>query len=226
MIETIEKTFGRRILVDLVDMAKSESPIGFTTDTMQFVRMPYGKFGVRIKATDQVDVIIRLDNKILFQRERLEAGEIHTISRGDDGKPFYFVAKGEKPKHLLSADIGEPIARETEQEPLFPEADLVETEDPRVAESYGLVIVQVRFSHVTPDYGPQYPPDGFSNVLFQMNEPEAHRRATAFAFARMSRPEALPEGTPEFNLPDAEPVQRPILRTCCIAPDRNGEHSH
>jgi hypothetical protein len=224
MIQIIEKTFGRRILVDMVDMSKNECPLGFETDNTVFVRMPYGKFGVRIKATDPVDVVIRLDNVILVQRERLEAGEIHTISRGDDGKPFVFVEPGTTPKHIAD-DAGQPIGAERplEQESLFPEAE-ARAEDDRYADSYGLVVVEVRFSHVKPDYGPMLPPDGFSNVLFQMNEPTAHLRAVTAQFTRMVRPEPLAEGTPEFNLPDAEPVQKPIQRTCCIAYDR--EHSH
>ena len=102
MLKEIEKTFGRKIIVDLVDMKTQMTPcIGFEGDrpAIQYVQMPFDKFGVKIMGTEPIDVVVRIDNKVVAQRARLEAKAIHVISRGDDGKPFVFTRPGEKPKH-------------------------------------------------------------------------------------------------------------------------------
>jgi len=224
MLQIIEKTFGRKILVDVVDMAKNQTPIGFETHSpaISFVRMPYGKFGVRIKATDPVDVVVRMDNTVLLRRQ-LEGNVIHTISRGEDGKPFYFAAPGTKPAHVAD-NAGQPVGVEaTKQELLFPEAEAA-PEDNRYADSQGLVIVQVRFSHVQPDFGPLLPPDDFANVLYQFNEPTAHNRAVAQNFARMVAPDALPDGESDIVSPDGVRANPLPQRHCCIAPDRHHHH--
>ena len=224
MIQKIEKTFGRTILVDVVDMAKNMSPIGFETmnPSMSFVRMPHGKYGVRIKATEPVDCVIRQDNKVIFERQ-LEAGVVHTLTRQSDGKPFYFAAPGEKPA-FVSDKAGLPVGaneEEAKQLLLYPEADLG---DDRYAESHGLIIVQVRFAHVQPDYGPLLPPDDFANVLFQFNTPADHNRAVVANFARMEAPDALPEGESDIVSPDGQRANPIPQRTCCIAHDRNHRH--
>ena len=227
MIQTIEKTFGRKILVDVLDMAKNMSPIGFETfsPSITYVRMPYGKFGVKIRATDPIDVVVRQDNVVIIQRQ-LEGGVVHTISRGDDGKPFYFAAEGTKPAHVAD-DAGQPVGVEiaARQEVLFPEAE-GDPEDSRYAPSHGLVIVQVRFSHVKPDFGPLLPPDDFANVMFQFNDPSTHARAVAQNFAHMVAPAEVPEGDSDIltpGAPKAEPIKQ---RICCMAHDRGDHHHH
>jgi hypothetical protein len=226
MIQTIEKTFGRKILVDVLDMAKNMSPIGFETfnPSITYVRMPYGKFGVKIKATDPIDVVVRQDNVIILQRQ-LEGGVIHTLSRGDNGKPFYFAAKGTKPM-FVADDAGRPVGPDGEtarQEVLFPDAD---PEDARYAESHGLIIVQVRFSHVKPDHGPLLPPDDFANVMFQFNEPTEHARAVTKTFARMVAPAEVPEGESDILTPGAPKAAPVPKRICCMAHDRGDHHHH
>jgi hypothetical protein len=207
MLNIIEKTFGRKILVDVLDTNTGRSPLGFETHSpsVSFTRLPYGKFGIRVKGTDPVDVIVRLDNKVLAQRKQLEGGVEHTISRCDDGKPFFFTEPGTKPAHV-SEDAGQPIdGSVVKQEMLFPE---LEAQPERYAESQGLLIVQVRFSHVKPDYAPQYAPDDFSNVLFQLNPPQLHARAFAKSAARIVQEAAPHEGG---------------ARQCCVAHER---HEH
>jgi hypothetical protein len=217
MLNIIEKTFGRKILVDVVNVETGRSPLGFETHSpsISFARMPYGKFGVRVKGTEPIDVVVRLDNKVLAQRS-LEGGVEHTISRCDDGKPFYFAEPGTKPK-FVSEDAGQrtDASAAEHQGMLFPEC---ETEDARYAASEGLVIVQVRFSHVKPDYGPEYAPDDFSNVLFQLNPPAKHAKALAQNAAKVVQSEGLPEGMTEFG-GTAMPTSH---RQCCVACDRHG----
>ena len=226
MIQTIEKTFGRKILVDVLDMAKNQSPIGFETfdPNITFVRMPHGKYGVKIKATDPIDVVVRQDNVVIFERQ-LEGGAIHTISRGADGKPFYFAPKGEKPL-FVADDAGQPAGEESvKQEVLFPDAE-ENPEDTRYAESHGLIIVQVRFSFIKPDHGPLLPPDDFANVMFQFNTPADHPRAVAENFGRMRTPAEVPEGESDILTPGA-PRQAPVpQRICCMAHDRGDHHHH
>jgi hypothetical protein len=226
MIQTIEKTFGRKILVDVLDMAKNMSPIGFETfnPSITYVRMPYGKFGVKIRATDPIDVVVRQDNVVIFRRQ-LEGGVIHTISRGEDGKPFYFAAEGTKPAHVAD-DAGQHIGVETaaKQEVLFPEVE--NPEDSRYAPSHGLVIIQVRFSHVKPDFGPLLPPDDFANVMFQFNDPSTHARAVTQNFAHMVAPDEVPEGEGDILTPGATKAAPMPKRICCMAHDRGDHHHH
>jgi len=208
MLNIIEKTFGRKILVDVLDTNTGRSPLGFETHspTISFTRLPYGKFGIRVKGTDPIDVVVRLDNKVLAQKKQLEGGVEHTISRCDDGKPFYFTEPGTKPAHV-SEDAGQPIdGSVVKQEMLFPELD---APPERYAQSQGLLIVQVRFSHVKPDFGPEYAPDDFSNVLFQLNPPQLHARAFAKSASRIIQEVAPQEGGTH--------------RQCCVACDR---HDH
>jgi hypothetical protein len=226
MIQTIEKTFGRKILVDVLDMAKNMSPIGFETfnPSITYVRMPHGKYGVKIRATDPIDVVIRQDNVVILQRQ-LEGGVVHTISRDDNGKPFYFAAKGTKPAHIAD-DAGQPVGAETaaRQEVLFPDAE--DSEDSRYAESHGLIIVQVRVSHVKPDFGPLLPPDDFANVMFQFNDPSDHSRAVTENFARMVAPAEVPEGEGDILTPGAPKAAPLPKRICCMAHDRGDHHHH
>lgn len=223
MLKIIEKSFGRQILVDVVDMATGLTPIGFETDNpnINYVRMPLGKYGVRIKGTESVDVVVRQDNVIVAQR-RLEAGVVHTIHRDENNKPLFFSAPGTKPAHVAD-DAGQPIDVEGEapasQASLFPEL----AQDLPYAESYGLIIVQVRFSHLKPDYGPELPPDDFTNVLFQFNEHKAHMKAMSQLFSKVRAPEMLPAGANELGDPNATPMQSPPTRICAIACDR---HQH
>jgi hypothetical protein len=228
MLKIIEKTFGRQILVDVVDMATRLTPIGFETDrpNINYVRMPYGKYGVQVKGTEALDVVVRQDNVVVAQR-RLEAGVVHLIHRGDDGGPLFFSAPGEKPKFVAS-DAGRPInisdgeAAAERGESLFPEEELALP----YAESHGLIIVQVRFAHLKPDYGPELPPDDFTSILFQFNEPKAHLKAMSQNFGKVRRPDLLPPGANELgdqsNL--IVPVQTQPTRVCAIACDR--DHAH
>jgi hypothetical protein len=209
MLNIIEKTFGRKILVDVLDTNTGRSPLGFDTHSpsISYTRLPYGKFGIRVKGSDPIDVVVRLDNKVLAQRS-LEGGVEHTISRSDDGKPFYFAEPGTKPQHVAE-DAGQPIdGSVVKQEMLFPE---LEVQDTRYAESQGLLIVQVRFSHVKPDFGPEYAPDDFANVLFQLNPPQLHAREFAKNASRIIKAESpAPEGEQRAH------------RQCCVACDRDG----
>jgi hypothetical protein len=227
MLKIIEKTFGRQILVDVVDMATRLTPIGFEIDrpNINFVRMQYGKYGVQVKGTEALDVVVRQDNIVVAQR-RLEAGVVHIIHRGDDGKPLFFAAPGQKPK-FVADDAGQPIsvsdgeAAAAKGESLFPE---LEYELP-YAESFGLIVVQVRFAHVKPDYGPELPPDDFTSILYQFNEPKAHLKAMSQNFGKVKRPDTLPAGANEIgdqNL--VTPRELPPVRICSMACDR--EHAH
>ena len=74
-------------------------------------------------------------------------------------------------------------------------------------ESQGLLIVQVRFSHVKPDFGPEYAPDDFSNVLFQLNPPQLHARAKSASRI----------------IQEVAPQEGGTHRQCCVACER---HDH
>jgi hypothetical protein len=235
MLKEIEKTFGRRILVDLVDMKTQMSPcIGFEGDrpAIQYVQMPFDKFGVKIMGTEPIDVVVRIDNKVVAQRARLEANAIHVISRGDDGKPFVFTRPGEKPKHVAD-DAGELIGStekrgdaQSEQLSLFPEAGAMQDD----YDSHGLVVVQVRFAHVKPDFGPELPPDDFTNLLFQMCDMQTLTRHMLANLPRLARPEDPPAGFEGVLDAEGKPVggYRPLPRVCSCASDRHGflPHKH
>lgn len=227
MLKIIEKTFGRQILVDVVDMATGLTPIGFETDrpNINYVRMPFGKYGVRIKGTESVDLVVRQDNVVIAQR-RLEGGVVHTVHRGDDGKPMFFSAPGVKPQHVAD-DAGRPLTGAGEvaatEGSLFPEAELKLP----YAESFGLITVQVRFSHLKPDFGPELPPDDFTSVLFQFNDHKAHLKAMSQNFAKAVRPETLPPGANEVGDQHlVVPREVPPVRICSMACDRDHHHHH
>lgn len=224
MLKVIEKAFGRIIGVAVVDLAKNQVPLGFetTNPSITHCRMSgYGKYAIRVKSTDPFDIVIRQDNKIVVER-RIEAGD-HTIARTNSGAPLTFAAPGSKPA-FVADDAGQPIEGDAlESKRLFPESD--PPSEAVITESHGLIVVQVRFAHVKPDYGPELPPDGFSVIQYQLNTPKGQAQAMANQFARVLRPEPLPDGTPEILDPENPDAKVPVLkRTCCIAHDR--EHIH
>ncbi|MBY0359909.1 MAG: hypothetical protein K2W82_18035 [Candidatus Obscuribacterales bacterium] len=253
MLKVLEKPFGRTIKIALLETAKDQPTLGFETHTplTTYCRLPYGKFSFRLEANEPVDLLIRLDNKLLLER-RLEAGT-HTLSRGNDNKPFCFLAPGEKPA-FVADDAGSPLPVATvvesesntgeagmladgiifEQAPaaepaaparLFADAD--PPADAILAETYGLVVVQVRFAHVKPDFGPILPPDSFTVICYQLNEPGNHALALAKNFRKVIKPASPPPGTPDI-LDPANPTQVVPLpkRICCLACDRGEHHDH
>lgn len=214
MLVIVEKSFGRQILVDLVNLKNGMSPIGFQTEAplINYVRMPYGPYGVLVKATDSFDLVVAVDGITVIDQWRLEGNTQHSIHRGEDGKPLLFLPPGTVPKHLL-ADAGQPIDGST-----LPEAPSASrTDAPPQVESHGLVTVSVRLSHVKPDYGPEFAPDDFARVVFQLNEPLAHLRAVGAQFSRMLAAPELPPGASEF-IDEAQASQ--LTRVCNIAADR------
>lgn len=252
MLKILEKAFGRTIGVAVVDPAKDLVTLGFETATTKFCRLQYGKFSLRIKSTDPFDLVVRLDNRLLLEK-KFEAGT-HTVSRDNEGKPFMHLAPGESAPFVAS-DAGHPLAEaaakaaaEHEQpagEPvmlldgivfendrpvkqmvqrLFPESD--PPAGVALAPTHGLLVVQVRFSHIKPDYGPVLTPDEFANVVYQLNEPKNHAKALACNFRHVLRPTPAPDGTPEIIDPAADNtvLQQTPKRTCCIACDRDHNH--
>lgn len=218
----IEKSFEREIVVDIVDMAKNQVPIGFETDCphMHYRRIPYGKFGVRIKTPEPTDVVIRLDNVVLEHR-RVDPGD-HTIARSSDGKSFVFAAPGSKPAPA-------PAEAAAVEAPAVAQPESGSSATPEhlgplnLAPSHGLVVVSMRFADVKPEHGPELPPDEVSHVVIQMNEPRAHLRTLAANVSTMVAPPAIPDGG-DFVSTDGSKAGSPLpRRMCSCAP---GRHEH
>src|SRR4030095_9950437 len=166
------------------------SVIGFDTHSphMHYRRMPYGKFGVRIKTPEPTYVVIRLDNLVI--EHRAVDPRAPTITCTSDGKPFVFAAPGTRiaPAPAEQSGVEEPSANAAAEQSTTPDflAPLP------LAPSHGLVIVSVRFVDIKPEHAPELPPDDFSHVCLQMNEHHAHLQAAADNIAAMIGPARIP----------------------------------
>lgn len=220
-----------------------------------YCRLPYGKFAIRVKSTDTFDLVVRLDNKVLVE-QRLTPGlhTVNRANDGKPlmhmapgSKPEFVADNAGSPVEVPPAPVAASAATVEEGAQLladgsivFPAAAVVPgpaapprlypESDPApghfLAETQGLLIVQVRFAHIQPDYGPMLPPDDFTAIRYQLNEPKAHALALARNFRTVIRPEAPPDGTPDILDPEnstTPPLALP-KRTCCIACDRDHHH--
>lgn len=214
----IEKGFGREIVLDVVD-AKGLVPLGFEVEeprAMLYRMVPHGKFGVKILTPALTDVIVRLDNVTLLER-RVDPG-LTTLTTCSDGAAFTFSPDGVKAPRVFAERPGQtaPVQEEVPADSAAPVQAPAEPEGP-YAPSQGLLIVQVRFAHITPPNSPELPPDDYAAVLIQMNPAPAHLTAMASVLSKVVRP-AKPEGISDVLGPDGEvmPAHQHRERICSV----------
>lgn len=233
----LDKGFGREIVVDVVN-AKGNVPLGFEVDTrgsapkemepdhptnLQHRRMPVGNFGIKIFSTSPTVVRVHLDGTLVLEKQ-IDKG-LNTLTSANDGSQLYFTGEGFRlckpverkvepaklPAELVSEDS--PASTET---PATPE--VTPAPAPVYAPSKGLVIVELAIAPVTAYNSPELPPDDFTMVLFQLNEPRAHFAAMAEALHRVVQP-AEPDTIGDFHgvhgQPSHQRVDRSRICSCC-----------
>lgn len=211
----IDKGFGREIVVDVIN-DRGNVPLGFTVHDpvhIEYRKVGYGKFGVKILTSAPTEVLLKLDGKVAVDR-RIEPG-LTSITTADDGGPLMFTPDGfalprvaerrTAPVEPAPTD-GEPVAAAPEQ-PAAPEREY--------APSQGLVIVELRMARVTPPNSPELPPDDYTPVLFQLNAPAEHLQALAESLSKVVAPEPGPEVS---DLKDGEnsAQRRYPVRICSV----------
>jgi len=156
------------IHVDLICMANNQVPLGIETPETNFLRMPHGKFGVRIVTSRETEVTVHLGDKAVLSA-KVEKGKA-LLTQSADGKAFEFTACGEQP--VASSD---------------------ETKAATTADAnHGFVAVSVRFADETVVHGPQPKPDIAETICFQMNPPGSkHNACVASNLHRIIPPEGV-----------------------------------
>ena len=203
---------GEHIIVDLVKPSTLTpdgwlKPIEFAIDSPPtlFVRVPHGRYAVRVMTTADTEVMIHVDgNKSL--RSKVAKG-IHYFDKDEAGNFFNF---GEAP-------AAEGVGPELVQQTLFGT-----DEEAMCVKTHGQVIVHVRFCDITTPAGSQIvPPDFEQPVFFQMNQPGAHEEVTASMLSKMKAPPKLTTAEDIFGeYADADSIPQ---RHCCNCPH---DHSH
>lgn len=215
----IEKGFGREIVLDVVD-GKGLVPLGFEVEeprAMQYRMVPHGKFGVKIYTPALTDVIVRLDNVKLLER-RVDPG-LTTLTTCADGTSFTFSPDGVKAPRQIAERPGQtaPVQEVPTDSDNTPAGQAPAEPEGPYAPSQGLLIVQVRFAHVTPPNSPELPPDDYAAVLIQMNPVRDHLAVMASVLSKVVRP-PKPEGISDVLGPDGEvmPAHQHRDRICSV----------
>lgn len=204
---------GEHIIVDLVKPSTLTpdgwlKPIEFeiSNPPTLFVRVPNGRYAVRVMTTADTEVLIHVDGTKALQTK--VAKGIHYFDRDSEGKPFNF---GDAP----AAQEGD--GPQLEQQTLFGT-----NEEALCVKTYGQVAVHVRFCDITTPTGSHIvPPDFEQPVFFQMNQPGTHEEVCASMLSKMKSPPKLTSAEDIFGEhKDADALPQ---RHCCNCPH---DHSH
>lgn len=193
----IEKDHGRKFMVDLVEEATGVPPLDCRLEypKFTFVRMPAGKYSVRVRATHPSALTIIVDGKTVAQA-KVRRGE-HHFGEDDGGTPLVFkpgmaVIRVEQPaREPASADDG-PGTLDAAVAKLEAKSEDVRTN--------GRVIVHLRATDGDDHTANRdaLPPDDVTVITFQMNAPADHDQLVASNLDRMVMPET--EHTGHCNL--------------------------
>lgn len=197
---------GEMITVDLLKPSTLSvdgwlKPIEFeiTDPPTHFVRMPNGRFAVRVMTTADTELMIHVDG-VKALEAKVSKG-IHVFEKDSEGRLFNFREAGSTAKD----------APELVQQTLFGTE-----EEALCVKTHGAVVVHVRFCDVTVDNKPVYTPDYQQPVFFQMNPPGAHEEACASMLRKMKAPPKLTSAEDIFSeYKDAETLPQ---RHCCNCP--------
>jgi hypothetical protein len=165
--------------VDLISGVTGRKPLGFDTDDTVFVRMPHGKFSVRVVTPAPTNVEVTVDG-VKKLKATVPAGQLNMLAADDEGGEFVFGPRGEKPVCQLKDEAtegGEPACSQP-AEPL--------------ADTHGLITVSVQFAEQpATKQGPAKKAGPTETVQFQMNQPGEHERALASNVHRLIPPEGV-----------------------------------
>lgn len=165
------------IHVDLISGVTGRKPLDFQTGEAIFVRMPHGKFSVRVVAPLPTNVAISLDGVELL-KTKVAPKQINLLSTDAEGNELQFAPPGTAPVRSQKDDE---------------EQDLVATPKPeRLAKTHGLVLVSVQIAEQPKSkFGPAIKAGESETVCFQMNAPGQHERALLTNFNRIIPPEGV-----------------------------------
>jgi hypothetical protein len=160
------------IHVDLICMANNQVPLGIETPETNFLRMPHGKFGVRIVTSRDTEVTVHMGDKSVLSA-KVQKGKA-LLTESADGKAFEFTGSGEQT--VASPD----------------ETTTGTTADTQSSDNHGFVAVSVRFADETVVHGPQPQSDIAETICFQMNPPgKKHNACVAANLHRIIPPEGV-----------------------------------
>lgn len=165
------------IHVDLISGVTGRKPLDFQTDEAIFVRMPHGKFSVRVVAPLPTNVAISLDGVELL-KTKVAPKQINLLSADSDGNDLQFAPPGAAPIRPNKDDEAQAIT--------------VTAKPERLAETHGLVLVSVQIAEQPKSkFGPAIKAGEAETVCFQMNAPGQHERALLTNFNRIVPPEGV-----------------------------------
>lgn len=174
-------------MVDLISGVTGRKPLDYRTEDTIYVRMPHGKFAVRVVTPHLANVAIAVDG-VNVVKTQVPPKLVNMLDNDGQGNPLNFLSSEQKAQKLAEAAAKQALpSAEQGSSPSAAQAT------PDTASSTdGLVMVSVQFAEQKQTaQSPGRKAGDTETVFFQMNPPGKHEFEMARNLLKVIPPEGV-----------------------------------